>query len=381
MSFVLIPSQPPERALRLKRQLMAVYSYCLIAVGFAIGMHVGLIDTNMPFALIFGILLLFNLTVFFAIRSNLTALLRDPSLTGLQVFAGGVLVTVLVHYCGPMRGIVMSLYFMVMTFGIFALSRRDMVLMALASIVCYSTLLVFESSVLHQARDSNLILGELGVLALGLSWFVYVGGYIHNLQMRIREQRESLALAHGNLEHSNTQLQAAMAKLERIAIRDELTGLYNRRHLLERLEELLSHADRTHAPLYLALLDLDHFKQVNDRYGHAAGDLVLRQFAELARQKLRRSDFISRYGGEEFIIVFTEGKYEDVADALERLRHSFAAQTFDSIESGLSVTLSAGITDRFEGDTCESIIQRADEALYRAKAEGRNRVVKQPHPI
>src|SRR5690606_3541052 len=97
-------------------------------------------------------------------------------------------------------------------------------------------------------RALQLMLGEIGVLVIGLAWFVYVGGYIHNLQMRIREQRESLALAQSELERSHLKLQEALAKLERIAIRDELTGLYNRRHLLERLEEQLSLSERGHQP-------------------------------------------------------------------------------------------------------------------------------------
>lgn len=380
MSFVLIPDQLPERALRLRRQLMAVYSYLLIALSFLVGIQLKLIPADMPVGTIFGVLLAFNAIVFMAVRSGWTELLRDPSMTFLQVLAGEVLVTVLLHYCGDLRGIVMSLYFLVMTFGIFALSRGSMVLIAIAVVVCYCLLLLFESAVLGQSRDAGLAFAEISVLSLGLAWFVYVGGHIHNLQMRIRDQRESLATAHSSLEHTNQQLQETMARLERIAIRDELTGLYNRRHLLERLDEFLSHAERTHSPLHLALIDLDHFKLVNDRYGHAAGDMVLKHFADLARQKLRRSDFISRYGGEEFIVVFPEGKLEDVHDALDRLRFAFATHCFDKIESGLSVTLSAGITPRFEGDTCERIIQRADEALYRAKAEGRNRIVQQTFP-
>src|SRR5690606_36620769 len=133
------------------------------------------------------------------------------------------------------------------------------------------------------------------------------------------------ALAQSELERSHLKLQEALAKLERIAIRDELTGLYNRRHLLERLEEQLSLSERGHQPLFLALIDLDHFKQVNDTYGHAAGDLVLKQFAGLAREQLRRSDFIARYGGEEFIITFCEGCEEDIVAVLERLRQRFAA--------------------------------------------------------
>lgn len=374
MPLTLIPEHRPERALRLRRQLMAVYSYCLVAVGVLGGMQLNLFDHSMPFASIFGALLLFNAIIFILVRSGWTEILRDPSLTKLQMFAGILLITFILHYCGDMRGAMMGIYFMVMTFGIFALPRSEMIFMAVIEVICFFCLQGVEWW-LGTHQSLQLIMGQSGVLVIGLAWFVYVGGYIHNLQMRIREQRESLTLTQSELEQSNLRLQDAMTKLERIAIRDELTGLYNRRHLLERLEEQLSLAERGHQPLFLALIDLDHFKQVNDRYGHAAGDLVLKQFANIAREQLRRSDFIARYGGEEFIITFCEGCEEDIVAVLERLRQRFAAYTFDTIAPGLGISFSAGLSTRQDGDKPEHIIQRADEALYQAKARGRNCLV------
>jgi diguanylate cyclase (GGDEF)-like protein len=308
------------------------------------------------------------------VRAGWTEILRDPSMTKLQMFAGILLITFILHYCGDMRGAMMGIYFMVMTFGIFALPRREMIFMAVIEVICFLCLQGVEWW-LGDHRAPQLILGESGVLVIGLAWFVYVGGYIHNLQMRIREQRESLTLAQSELERSHLKLQEALATLERIAIRDELTGLYNRRHLLERLEEQLSLAERGRQPLFLALIDLDHFKQVNDTYGHAAGDLVLRQFASLAREQLRRSDFIARYGGEEFIITFCEGNEEDIVAVLERLRKRFADHSFDTLAKGLAVSFSAGISRCQPGDRPEHIIQRADEALYQAKTKGRNCLV------
>jgi diguanylate cyclase (GGDEF)-like protein len=370
--LTVIPKHHPERALRLRRQLMAIYSYCLMAIGVLAGMHQGLFSTNMPFATIFGVLLLFNVIVFIVTRAGMTEILRDPSLTKLQIFAGMLLITVILHYCeGSMRGAMMGIYFMIMTFGIFALPRKEMIYMAAVNVLCFLTLLAVEQ-LTGEHQPLQLMLGEVGVLAMGLAWFIYVGGYIHNLQARIREQRETLALAQSELEHSNSRLQVAMGKLERLAIHDELTNLYNRRYLLERLNEQLSLAERTHSPLHLAMIDLDHFKQVNDRFGHAAGDIVLKDFADLAREQIRRSDFVARYGGEEFIISFCEGSVEDIIAVLERLRQRFTRLGFDKIANGLSVSFSVGISSFHPGDTADSLIARADGALYQAKADGRN---------
>ena len=190
-----------------------------------------------------------------------------------------------------------------------------------------------------------------------------MGGYIHNLQNRVRDQRENLRDAH--------------SRLEAIAVRDDLTGLYNRRHFLERLEEELSLANRNHTPLYLAIIDLDHFKRVNDNYGHHSGDEVLSRFARIASQGLRKSDLLARYGGEEFVVLFPHATEAACEAALERLRRRFAEQGY-SFASDIKTTFSAGLTAFQPGETADQLIKRADSALYEAKSRGRNQVVQLP---
>lgn len=369
----LIPKEQAHLALRLRRQLMAFYSYCIVAFTFALAAHQHIVAADLPIFLIFGTLLAFNSIIFVLIRSGWTSLFQDPSFTKLQVFVGILLITVLIHYGGTLRGPLLSLYFMVMMFGIFAMSRREMMGMSVAAIVCFALLYIVEATIGHH-HSFQTFLGEISVLLFGSVWFVYVGGYISNLQVRIREQRESLEIAQSELSQSNRQLQSALAKLERIAIRDELTGLYNRRHLMERLNELIGMAERNRYQLHLAIIDLDHFKLVNDKYGHAAGDKVLRQFADIATQTLRRSDFIARYGGEEFVIVFNEGTPDAIMAALERLRQRFSEYKFDKIDPALTVSFSGGVSTLHANDAPDDIIQRADKVLYQAKAEGRNRI-------
>ncbi len=372
--FRLIPRHDPVMALRLNRQMMAVYSYFLVWGGTLLGIQLGIYPHNTPHVPVFISLLLFNMLVFAAIRSGLSKMLPDPSLTIPQMLSAVALVTTLIHYAEEMRGAMISIYFMVMTFGVFSLDRRKMIGMSVVILGSFTGLMIHDALNAPQRVVFGIAFGQWSILLLGLIWFVFVGGYIHNLQQRIREQRESLRDNHSRLEKSHKQLHEVMVKLAEIAVRDSLTGLYNRRHFIERLEEVIALAERSHEPFYLALIDLDHFKQVNDQYGHQVGDEILQRFAAIARHTLRRSDVLARYGGEEFIALFPEGSGDDITEVLERLRETFATTSHDDLVPGLQVTLSAGLTGWRTGDDANSLTKRADDALYTAKHQGRNRL-------
>ncbi len=164
--------------------------------------------------------------------------------------------------------------------------------------------------------------------------------------------------------------------LEQAATRDGLTGLFNRRHFYERANAELSRRQRDPKPLALVLVDVDHFKQINDTYGHAVGDEVLRAIAQRLREASRSSDLVGRYGGEEFILLLSPADSAAAALIAERLRSSIAALPVATERGPLAVTLSAGLCISPAQDTpsLESLAKRADTALYQAKAAGRNRV-------
>jgi two-component system cell cycle response regulator len=159
---------------------------------------------------------------------------------------------------------------------------------------------------------------------------------------------------------------------------DPLTDLANRRHFAEVLSAATRQARTDDKPLSLLLLDIDHFKAINDAHGHDAGDDVLREFALRLKKSIRGIDLACRYGGEEFVIVMPETDMAVATVVAERLRRRIASERF-SIQQGASaieVTISVGIaTLDAAGDTAANIIKRADQALYRAKRDGRNRVV------
>jgi diguanylate cyclase (GGDEF)-like protein len=177
------------------------------------------------------------------------------------------------------------------------------------------------------------------------------------------------------LEQEQQRLQERLVRTERAALEDWLTRLANRRRAEDALPLLLQ---RTHSePMALALLDIDHFKRVNDRFGHGVGDRVLREFADLLRQQVRGADLLARWGGEEFVLVLVGPGARQAMNILERLRLAVENHAWGSLAEGLTLTTSIGFTLQPLGlhpPAWPVVMQRADQALYRAKAGGRNQV-------
>lgn len=174
------------------------------------------------------------------------------------------------------------------------------------------------------------------------------------------------------------ELQRANVQLAALAGEDALTGLYNRRRLLQRINELIEEGRRHRRTHSLVLLDLDHFKHVNDSHGHAAGDAVLRAVATTLHSALRAQDMAARYGGEELLLLLPNTPAQDAAEVAERLRQGIAALQLPCAQGVLSVTASFGVAQLHPGQSAEQWIERADLALYRAKRAGRNQVCVDP---
>jgi len=171
------------------------------------------------------------------------------------------------------------------------------------------------------------------------------------------------------------ELKTAETKLVEMATQDFLTGLLNRRETFRRLDEELQRSRRLATPFSVLLLDLDHFKQVNDVHGHSAGDLVLQAVAAALRQGVRPYDLCCRYGGEEFLVILPETALEDAAGIAERLRRDIENLKITAAkETALQITASIGAAALLGHETIDQLIARADEAMYNAKSTGRNRV-------
>ena len=172
-----------------------------------------------------------------------------------------------------------------------------------------------------------------------------------------------------------TLQRSAAARLHELATTDALTGMLNRRRLFELAGEELDRSERYGRPLSLAMLDIDHFKAINDRFGHHLGDDALVAVARTVREQVRRQDAVGRYGGEEFAVLLPETELEAARQVIERVRAQVHALALTSAGTPVPLAVSGGVVQRRRGEPLNAALNRADEALYAAKRGGRNRVV------
>ncbi|HYR28028.1 MAG TPA: GGDEF domain-containing protein [Thermoanaerobaculia bacterium] len=201
--------------------------------------------------------------------------------------------------------------------------------------------------------------------------------------IRMAEESESryqeLEQRMHSLQRENLDLTVRNRKLSEVSSRDTLTGLYNRWYVIEKIDSELNRALRHGSPMSLLMLDIDHFKRINDTWGHPAGDQVLRSVGKLLRESCRVYDVPGRYGGEEFCIVLPETKPGNTTVVAERIRKRLEMTSLPCGEASVAVTASIGIAGWDDGSDGEALspaalIDRADRALYSAKSRGRNRI-------
>lgn len=211
------------------------------------------------------------------------------------------------------------------------------------------------------------------------AWVAYVALGLLAVCAIVRLSQRGLAARNRQLEEVVAERTAEIRQqrdlLDRLAHEDALTGLGNRRLLDQHLAKEVLRAGHFQRSMCLAMLDLDHFKAINDHYGHVLGDQVLRRVADIARSCVRPVDLLARYGGEELIIQFPETELEEALAICEKLRLNIADEDWSALARDLKVTVSIGVTQSRSGDDHQQLLARADEAMYRAKQQGRNRVV------
>lgn len=193
---------------------------------------------------------------------------------------------------------------------------------------------------------------------------------------RVVRMQEELAYDREQLERFSTELAASNERLQRLALTDALTELPNRRFAMDRLEQEWALVKRLNRMLSCMMLDIDHFKSINDRFGHPAGDEALRAVSQVLRQSARTQDVVCRYGGEEFLLICPDTELEEAVLCAERLRLNIAAMPLSLQDSPVGLTVSVGVVAVRPGsDTMENLLLRADNCLYAAKEAGRNRVM------
>lgn len=339
----------------------------LISLGYFLGGYFRL--DPVEFFLIFGLSWVVQVGLFWLIKSGRSADYSDPALTAPFMVLSTSLILFL-SYCvevgdlsGGTRLSLMMMFFGVLLFGSLRSSRRWFYSISILTSIGYGFILydAFMDVELSKGITESVELVQLVMFFLLVMIFSKTGSAISMLQSRLHKE--------------NVALEANTARIRDLAIHDDLTGLFNRRHVIDVLREQKQLADSGGYAFSVGYMDLDHFKRVNDTYGHGVGDVVLRRFAEIIRASLREVDYAGRLGGEEFVVILADTRLADALVVMERIRKGLLLADFAAIQSGLKVTASIGATDYAPEETVESLLGRADVLLYRAKQGGRNCVV------
>lgn len=300
--------------------------------------------------------------IFVAVHFGLALRTQDPMLAFTQSSFSIAIVAIGYALLDDLRSTALLWLSVIIVFDLWRLPRNQ-VRLAMALCVVLPMLATVSRHYWHPVPlDWGLEFFTLLILAVVLPVL-----YLVSVQARAGRARHA---------RQKQQMAQTLAQLHELSIRDGLTGVYNRRHMLALLDEEVRRSRRSGRPFTVALLDLDLFKRVNDEHGHATGDAVLRAFARIAGEVFPDSaDMFARWGGEEFLLLQAETHKSQAEDALARLRLACHAHDWTQYAPGLRVTFSAGVCEHRREDSVEHSLELADKALYEAKSKGRDRVV------
>ena len=262
---------------------------------------------------------------------------------------------------GPVRGASLMVLLVIMVFCTFSLRTRATLLLCLTAIVELAATMAWMTARHPELYPARLEAVHLAMTAASMVAVSLLTGEMHKLRVRLKRQKEELLIA--------------VDTIRTLATMDELTSLANRRHMNEVLHTEERRKGMPDKRVCIALLDIDFFKNINDRYGHAGGDAVLRTFAAAARAELRGGDVLARWGGEEFLLLLPDTDLTEAARTVERMAERVGAMQISELDRALKITFSAGVVERCGLEPFADTISRADHAMYIAKSSGRNRIV------
>jgi diguanylate cyclase (GGDEF)-like protein len=348
-----------DQRLRIKRLGMSFASYMVTFMIVSACVALELLKWREAMAFL-GLAVLVNAIFFVLFRSGLNLRFRDPSLTAAQMLVS-ILPALYVMFfleSGQARAAFIVVAIVPILFGMLSLRTRQFMIVGALIVALYGVLLAALALWRPVVLNVPLEILQAVALALVIAEMSLIGGYISGLRSKLRQ--------------TNRELKEALVIISDMANRDVLTGLYNRRHLFDLLACEINRERRTSGPFSVCILDVDHFKRVNDQYGHQVGDMVLKRIAGEVSVTLRNIDCIGRYGGEEFLMVLPQTLLDGAMVKAERVRQLIAAIEFPEIGPGFQVTVSIGVAQFNSAYGIDKTISRADLALYRAKSSGRN---------
>lgn len=356
---VLLGADPKQQRYVL-RTLLAIFGYVVGCLIVEVGLANGLADLA-KVRVYEAIALVASLGWYLVVRFGWARHAVDPALTLWQMVFASSFATLAYTLFDQMRGALLCIQLAVVVFGTFNLRQRALWGFAMYVLMSVGGTMFYMSHHDPQRFPLSTEWVHFMVLLMLQPSVVLLGSQFSALRHQLTKQRRELELA--------------VDRIQELASRDVLTGLYNRRHALDMLDHFVKRQARTTTACALVLIDLDHFKQVNDQHGHAVGDEVLKGFARQAQDLLRGSELIARWGGEEFLLVLPDTSTEGACVALQRLRASLLQQQVVPSLPMMRIGFSSGVTLLRGGEAAAQAIHRADLALYEAKDSGRGQDV------
>ncbi len=303
-----------------------------------------------------------HLVFYVLVRSGVTRHWRDPGLMVLQNLYALLAISFAYITLDPSeRGMVLVLIALVIVFGMYTHAPRLSVMNGVLAMVLLGAAMGVLSSVDPTYYPPQLELLRFGVMLGSLPVLIFTAYLISSWRQRLSTQRR--------------ELQQALDQVQQLATRGALTGLYNRRHMQEKLAYAAQRFQRYGERFTVALVGLDHFKRINDEHGHEVGDQALMAFASAASMVLRDTDTLARWGGEEFLFLMPNTSPQKATIALDRVRDALASVTVSQAAPQLRLRFSAGLALCLGQEGTDATLKRADQALYQAKSAGRHRSV------
>ena len=357
--FVL--SKDRKQQVRISRSLTAAYVF-LACIGLQVyACESGFMDPAQAWPL--SLVILANILFWYVVlRSGLNLRFSDPALTLPQVAAALTIIVGAYSVTGRIHGSVMMLLALVQVFGIFNMNLRDSRMAGAYTLALMGAAMIYKTATDPANYPYQVEIAHFILIAAILPTISTLAAQLSDMRARLQAQKNELA-------HALTRIQI-------LATRDELTGLYNRRHMREVMAQHQKRLARSgYHRFCLALVDLDHFKRINDTHGHGIGDEVLKRFAAILQSALRETDVLARWGGEEFLVLMNDTTPELANMGLERARAALADAPLIPSLPDLEVSFSAGLTAYLDIEPLDVCIERADRALYDAKRQGRHRTI------
>jgi diguanylate cyclase (GGDEF)-like protein len=352
-----------RQRLRLRRSAVALGGCAAFAGLVGVALDAGLVAMSMSAFVVFSSLWLGGGAAFLVlVATGLNERFRDPALTVPQVVWAALGPIFMYPFVPEIPEVCLVGLMVIALFGSFRLRNVAYVATNGALLVGLGLAFLVRRWVWGDALDPGAELAGVLAFAIAFAVLTVVGFEVHGFRRELNRRNDALTLAFDRLRDA--------------AIRDELTGIHNRRYLMEILEQQKAEADRIpEHGFVLCFLDLDHFKRVNDVFGHATGDEVLRRFAQIAHASVRDVDHVARLGGEEFVLVLVGTDQQKAWVVLERIRRQLASFAVSDLIPDFRITVSCGVTEYADGEDVEETMSRADSALYRAKHSGRDQIV------